>query len=894
MMPHRLLAALAAASLALILVPRGAAQEDRPSKLRYTRPAAKWIEALPIGNGRLGAMVFGGVDRESLQFNEDSLWIGDEQATGAYQAFGELHIEFGKASADAGVSNPSNHSTSSGQSVDKTVDGDPRTKWCMEHKGKPPIWQVSFPQQIEKPLQRYTFTSAEDAPTRDPQRWKLLGSNDGTEWVLLDERSLDAPFRKRRMPKSFTFENTKLFKAYRFVFEPTDNSHFQVSEIALGEPDSPFKLAPSAASLGDAEAGSYSRTLSLDTATHEVRYTRNGIAYLRTAFSSHPAGVLVVRLTADKKAAHTGKISIADAHEAKPSIKENLITASGSLDGLVYSGGSSRGRKDPYRIVLDYEAQVLVLHEGGTLSASGDHIAFKECDALTILLAADTNYLNRRDKGWKGAHPRERLTAQLEAASSKPYDELLAEHVRDHQALFNRCAIDVGESPAQVRERPTDERVAAYRKAPEDPDLEELLFQYARYLMIASSREGALPANLQGLWNASNRPPWRSDYHTDVNIQMNYWFTGPANLPMCVPPLADWFYSIRDVRREETRKAFGTRGWITHAENGIFGGSTWKWSKGDAAWVAQNLWDHYAFTGDLKYLRERAYPIMKDLCEFWEDHLKALPDGTLVAPDGFSPEHGPHEDGVSFDQQLVWDLFTNFLAASEALEADAEFRKKVASMRKRLLGPKIGKWGQLQEWMVDRDDPNDHHRHISHMIAIYPGRQITPLQTPKLAKAARISLEARGHHGDVGWSNAWKICLWARLHDREKASWYIRRWVAYNTFGNLFNACWPGRTFQIDGNFGYAAGVCEVLLQSHAGEIHLLPALPKEWPAGSARGLRARCGFEVDLAWKEGRLTEATLRSLLGRPCKVRYGEEVVNLEPAKGDAIRLDGALKK
>ncbi len=839
-------------------------------------------------------MVFGGVEQERVQFNEDSLWVGDESDTGAYQAFGDLLVDLGTAAGGDDVSNPSNHATAGGQGVEKTTDGDARTKWCLEHGGRPVVWQASFSEPVSVPLTCYTLTSAEDVPTRDPRQWELLGSDDGAKWEPLDTQQLDGPFPKRHQAMTFTFVNAKPFRMYRLVFQPADKTHFQVSEVALGKPGSPFRRLGGGVSAGGAAPDGYARTLDLDAGTHEVRYVRDGTAYRRVCFSSHSADVMVLRFTADRKGAHSGRVVLRDAHGAKVAAEGNRLSAAGSLAGHVYGGGSSGRRKDPYRIVLDYEAQALVLHEGGSLEAAGDQIAFKGCDSLTVLLAAGTDYLNRRDRGWKGEPPHEQLAALLAAASARAFDDLLAEHVRDHRSLFRRCDVNVGATPEPARSRPTDERLAAYKKGAKDPDLEALLFQHARYLMIACSRPGSLPANLQGLWNESNAPPWRSDYHTDVNVQMNYWFTGPANLPACVSPLADWVYSIRDVRREETRKAFGTRGWITHAENGIFGGSTWKWSKGDAAWVAQNLWDHYAFTGDREYLRARAYPILKDLCEFWEDHLKALPDGTLVAPDGFSPEHGPHEDGVSFDQQLVWDLFTNFVEASEALGVDEAFRAKVAQMKSKLLGPQIGKWGQLQEWRVDRDDPKDHHRHVSHMIAVYPGRQITPRRTPEWARAARVSLEARGHEGDVGWSNAWKICLWARLLDAQKAYGYASRWVANNTFGNGFNACWPGRTFQIDGNFGYAAGVCELLLQSHAGEIHLLPALPDAWPEGSAKGLRARGGFEVDLAWKDGKLAEATIRSLLGNPGKVRYGEKGIDLATGKGEAVRLDGALDK
>ncbi len=689
----------------------GATSAERPHASRnvlwYQSPAQDWEKhALPIGNGRLGGMVFGGVDKEHIQFNEDTLWIGDEKDTGAYQTFGDIYIDF------------------------------------------------------------------DDAPT-----------------------------------------------------------------------------APT--------AGSYRRTLDIGRAVHEIGFSHQDTTYLRTYFSSQPAQVVVLRFTADKQAAHSGTITLADGHGAKVVAQGNKITAAGSLAGYAYSDGSTPGRTKPYDITLQYEAQLLVLHEGGTLTAFEGGIRFTNCDSLTLLLAAGTDYLNQREKGWKGEHPHGRLSAQLAAASKKSFDQLLAEHVEDYQTLFDRCSVDWGETPDAAGELPTDERLNAYKNGGQDPDLEELLFQYARYMMISCSRPGCLPANLQGLWNYSNRPPWRSDYHTDVNIQMNYWFVDAANLSECFGPLADWFYSIRGVRRDETKETFGTRGWITHAENGVFGGSTWKWSKGDAAWVAQNLWDHYAFTQDKEYLRQRAYPVMRELCEFWEDHLKELPDGTLVSPDGFSPEHGPHEDGVSFDQQLVWDLFTNFIEASEALGVDEPFRQKISSMRERLLGPQIGRWGQLQEWMADRDDPQDQHRHLSHMIAVHPGRQISPLTTPDFAEAARVSMNARGD-ASTGWSRAWKISIWARLHDGNRAYSILSSMLRNMIHENLFNTHPP---FQIDGNFGYAAGVCEMLVQSHMGEIHLLPALPAAWADGTVKGMRARGGVEVDLTWRGGKATEAVLKA---------------------------------
>jgi len=826
---------------------------DNSTVLWYRAPAQNWEkQALPIGNGSLGGMIFGAIDREHIQFNEDTLWIGDERETGAYQSFGDLFITFGESLGTTGVQNPSRHRASNGQEVDKTVDGDVRTKWCMEHEGRPVVWQANFSETVDEPLTSYTFTSAEDVPRRDPQRWQLLGSNDGTNWVLLDERQLDGPFPRRHQSKTFRFENDRSFRAYRFVFEHADESHFQVAEIALGTPDSQFRSATSGRPVGP-----YRRALDISRGVHEIRYTQDGTTFTRTYFSSHPAQVMVLRFTADKPGACTGSIALADAHKGSVTARGNKITMTGSLAGYVYSGGSASGQKDQYDIALDYEAQLMIVPEGGTIEASDKGISFSRCDGLTLLLAAGTDYLNRREKGWKGEHPHKRITARLAAAAGKSFDQLLAEHVADHRDLFDRCSVDWGSTPEQVRRLPTDERLKRYKEGQDDPDLEELMFQYARYLMIGSSRPGTMPANLQGLWNHSNRPPWRSDYHTDVNVQMNYWFVEAANLSECFEPLAEWFYSIRDVRRDETKDAFGTRGWITHAENGVFGGSTWKWSKGDAAWVAQNLWDHYAFTHDKRYLRERAYPIMKDLCEFWEDHLKELPDGTLVSPDGFSPEHGPHEDGVSFDQQLVWDLFTNFIEASEVLDVDEPFRRKVTAMRERLLGPKVGRWGQLQEWMVDRDDPGDQHRHLSHMIALHPGRQISPLTTPELAEAVKVSMNARGD-ASTGWSRAWKISIWARLHDGNRTYSILRSMLRSMIYDNLFNTHPP---FQIDGNFGYAAGVCEMLIQSHAGQIHVLPALPDAWANGSARGLRARGGLQVDLQWQDGRATKAVLRA---------------------------------
>ena len=844
---------------------QGAAPE---TTLWYEKPATRWeTEALPIGNGRLGGMIFGGVRREQVQFNESSLWIGDETDTGAYQGFGDLFIDF----AGSGIESAecaSGQTSPGAESVEASIDGKPETKWCLEHHHQPVVWIGHCSAGMT--ISSYAFTSANDMPDRDPKSWTLEGSNDGQAWTLLDRRTNQASFPQRHQRKEYAFANDRKFEHFRFsFFDHGSSTHFQVAEIELGRP------VP-------ANPEAYRRELDIARAVHTVAYRQDGVNYRREYFASHPAGIIVMRFTADRPGAYTGSVRLTDLHRGQVIAGGNGLTSSGSLAGYQYEA-----QGPPYAIALNYEAQVLVLNQGGSVKTAGGVVQFEGADSLTLLLDAGTDFINQRSRGWRGEPPHARLTARLKVAAETPYPTLLAAHVADYQRLFTRVALDLGVSAnGQLS---TDERLLKASAGTRDPSLEALVFQYGRYLMISSSRD-ALPANLQGLWNNSTRPPWRSDYHTDVNVQMNYWMTDEANLGECFPPYAQWLNSIREVRQAASREAFHTRGWTMRAENGIFGGSTWQWVESGSAWCMQNLWDHYAFSGDQAYLRALAYPMMKEVCEFWLDRLKTLPDGTLVAPNGFSPEHGPREDGVSHDQQLIWDLFNNTVEAADALGQDREFRQLVAAKRDRLLGPKIGKWGQLQEWMVDRDDPKDTHRHLSHLVAVYPGRQITPGTTPALAEAARVSLNARGDVS-TGWSTAWKINLWARLHDGDRAYKLIGNLLRlvgdtrmnYNEGGglyaNLFDAHPP---FQIDGNFGYTAGVCEMLVQSHTGEIQLLPALPRAWRTGAVKGLRARGGFTVDVAWKEGEVTGYRIASVQPREVKVRVAGEVktVRAEP--------------
>lgn len=735
-------------------------------------PNTKWErascwekEALPIGNSYMGAMIYGTIKSERIQFNEKTLWKGGPNSK---EGFGSEH------KTDA----------------------------------------ASHLAEI-----RQTLMNGEKEKALDKCEEYLVGSESGFG----------------------AFQN---FGEIKIDFN--DVNHLKC------DCDIPKD---------------YRRELNLDKAIEKVSYTLNDVLYERTAFCSYPDNVMVYTITSDKSGAINADITfVAGQDNAKiVSNSDNIITLSGAVpdNGLLY------------------EAQLKVILTTGTATQNNGIVTVKDCSELMLILSCGTNYKNEYPS-YRGENPHEQVAKRIKAATLFTYDELLNHHLCDYQPLFNRVNLHLADINENI---PTDEMLSNY---PQDGTLglEALMFKFGRYLLISSSRKGTLPANLQGVWCQSNNPDWCSDYHFNINLQMNYWPSESANLTECSDSLVDYVESLKIPGEITAREFFGAKsGWTVNTMNNPFGYTSpgwnfrWGWAPNSSAFICQNLWEKYAFSQDITVLK-RIYPILKGAALCWSDFLSEDKDGTLVSSPSFSPEHGDCEIGCAMDQQLVQDLFTNTINASKLLGCDESFRFTLENQLSRLSNPhKIGRFGQLQEWKDDLDDPDEHHRHISQLVSLFPCPQITR-KTPELMEAAKVTLRHRGDE-QTGWSRAWKLCMWARTGDGNYAHKILQGQLMNCTYGNLFDFHPP---FQIDGNFGYTTGVCEMLMQSHLDEIDLLPALPDCWGHGEFVGLCARGGFLVSCKWENSTVKEAVITSKQGNKCTISLPKNLTDLRVTDND----------
>ena len=758
---------------------------DNKLRLWYRQPAQNWNEALPVGNGRLGVMVYGGVTEEQLALNEDTLWSG----------------------------RPRDHTNP---------------------EALPHLAQV-----------RELIFAGRYAEAQEMSNQYLMG-----------------------------------VPIYLQAYQP------------LGDLWLRF--------LGHASATDYRRELNLEDGVVRVSYQVGQATFCREVLASAVDQVIAVHLTCDQPGQISLEVALTAPHPHEIVSQDGSLTLTGQWVGDGESRGLVAGMEGPG---IRFQAVLVAQAQGGQVNATGESLSIESADAATLLLAAATSYRNPQDFS---GDPAALCAAHMAQAAGKPYAELHTAHVADYRALYDRVQLDLGGSADDL---PTDERLRAVGQGVVDPGLEALYFQYGRYLLISSSRPGTQAATLQGIWNDRLDPPWGSKWTINVNTEMNYWPAEVCNLAECAEPLVDMLEARVSTGQTIARAHYGCRGWLLHHNTDIWGAATpvdgaqWGMWPNGAGWLCQNLWEHYLYSGDRAFLT-RLYPTLKEAALFYLDFLVEEPRrGWLVTCPSISPENqfrtadGQEAAvcaGPTMDVSIIRDLFAHCVEAGRLLDVDQDLRKQIERTLDRLPPYQIGKYGQLQEWLEDFDEVEPGHRHISHLYALYPSDQITLRGTPDLAGAAVKTLERRLSHGGghTGWSAAWLIALWARLERPKEAYGMLQQLLRNSTFPNLFDTH-PPDVFQIDGNFGATAAIAEMLLQSHAGEITLLPALPQAWPTGSVRGLRARGGLEVDIAWQEGTLTSATVRSKLGRSVKVRYADKTVALETEAGAEYRFDGDLQ-